>query len=387
MALTLEEHDAFFGRIIGMIPKELYKHEEEVETASKYHKHKKVALTTDEKKTISKKKKAEKYGAKEEGAGDDKGAEEGGDDDLMDAESVGDDEEDSKGDAKGGADADEGDKFATLRERLQAKLSGMKTSRISKKRAMTPAGLAKSAKKQKSDHPSSGNKKKGLGNAVSGQATGSSADEDSGVTTTDGSHSSTLVDSLSAGPDLDFSSFKSNGKKNLVKTPKGKPGTKKQRLERMLETAEKKRERLQELRNSGDSGRERVKSEQWNDVIGAASGKETIDINKVKKALKRREQAKVKSAKEWNERTKAVERHEREGIARREGNIAARKQSKINHLAGLPDEGKNSKGSGGKGSKEGGRNKSEALSNRKRAGFEGKTGTFLNKSKGKPAAK
>ena len=134
MALTLEEHDAFFGRIIGMIPKELYKHEEEVETASKYHKHKKVALTTDEKKTISKKKKAEKYGAKEEGAGDDKGAEEGGDDDLMDAESVGDDEEDSKGDAKGGADADEGDKFATLRERLQAKLSGMKTSRISKKR-------------------------------------------------------------------------------------------------------------------------------------------------------------------------------------------------------------------------------------------------------------
>ena len=73
MALTLEEHDAFFVRIIGMIPKELYKHEEEVETASKYHKHKKVALTTDEKKTISKKKKAEKYGAKEEGAGDDKG--------------------------------------------------------------------------------------------------------------------------------------------------------------------------------------------------------------------------------------------------------------------------------------------------------------------------
>ena len=114
---------------------------------------------------------------------------------------------------------------------------------------------------------------------------------------------------------------------------------------------------MQELRNSGDSGRERVKSEQWNDVIGAASGKETIDINKVKKALKRREQAKVKSAKEWNERTKAVERHEREGIARREGNIAARKQSKINHLAGLPDEDKNSKGSGGKGSKEGGRNK------------------------------
>ncbi len=378
MVSTLEEHDAFFGRIISMIPRELYKHEEEVlETASKYYKHKKVALSTDEKKRISKKKKAEKYGAIGSGSGDNDGAEEGDNYDIEDAESVGDDEGNSKGDIKGGADADEGDKFATLRERLQAKLSGMKTSRMSKKRAMPATGPARSPKKQKGDHPSSGNKKKGAADTINIHATGGSADEDSGATTTDGS--SILVESLSAGPDLDFSSFKTKGKKNLTKAPKGKPGTKKQRLERMLETAEKKRERLNELRNSGERGRERVRTEQWNELIGAASGKETIDINKVKKALKRREQAKVKSAKEWSERTKSVERHEKEGIAKREANISARKQSKINRLAGLPEDGKDSKGT--KGTKEGGRNKAEALSNRKRAGFEGKTGTFLNKKK------
>ena len=86
-------------------------------------------------------------------------------------------------------------------------------------------------------------------------------------------------------------------------------------------------------------------------MIGAASGKETIDINKVKKALKRREQAKVKSAKEWNERIKSLDRQEKEGIAKREANISARKQSKMNHLAGLPDDSKDSKG--GKGNRDG----------------------------------
>ena len=49
---SLEEHDAFFGRIIGMIPREMYKPVEEEEFESKYYKHKKVPLPQDVKKSI-----------------------------------------------------------------------------------------------------------------------------------------------------------------------------------------------------------------------------------------------------------------------------------------------------------------------------------------------
>ena len=141
-------------------------------------------------------------------------------------------------------------------------------------------------------------------------------------------------------------------------------------------TVRQKRERLQELRNSGEAGKERAKSEQWNDIISAASGKEGIDVNRVKKALKRREQAKVKSAKEWNKRIKAVESHEKDKIASREANITARKESKLGMPP--PTEEKEKQGTG---KKKEGRNNAAALSNRKRAGFEGKTNAgFLNKS-------
>ena len=46
-------HDAFFARVIGMIPRELYKPaEEEDDTNAKYYKHKKQALSSEAKKSI-----------------------------------------------------------------------------------------------------------------------------------------------------------------------------------------------------------------------------------------------------------------------------------------------------------------------------------------------
>jgi hypothetical protein len=403
---TLEDHDVFFGRIISMIPRELYKPVDEEEGfESKYYKHKKVALPSDVKKNISKKKKEEKYGMGEPLA-DDAGQD---DDDAMDEGDASDDDGEPKsarkrkGGASGGKNKDEeDDQFSTLRERLKAKLDDMKAARMPKKRAMAPSGLARPLKKLKAagangEQPATkGNKNKGASAAApSSSGSGSNGGDVAAATggadkaSAGGEDGPSLVESLSSsGADLDFSSMQNGGKARLVKTPKGKPGTKKQRLERMLETAEKKRERLQELRNSGDAGKERVKNEQWNDVIGAASGKETIDVNRVKKALKRREQQKVKSAKEWGKRIKAVENNEKDGIAKREGNITARKESKL----GIPeserqankggDTGGDKKG-GGDGGREGGRNKAAALGNRKRAGFEGKTGSgFLNGGKG-----
>ena len=49
----VQAHDAFFQRIIGMIPRELYKPvEEEDDVNVKYYKHKKQALPSEVKKSI-----------------------------------------------------------------------------------------------------------------------------------------------------------------------------------------------------------------------------------------------------------------------------------------------------------------------------------------------
>lgn len=65
----LKSHDQFFTRIINMIPAELYRHSlsEDGDGAinTKYYKHRKLPLTPDEKKLLSKQKIAEKYAPKQ----------------------------------------------------------------------------------------------------------------------------------------------------------------------------------------------------------------------------------------------------------------------------------------------------------------------------------
>lgn len=61
------KHDKYYSRVIDMIPGELYKHtvSEDAEGAheAKYAQKRKLPLTNDERKNISKAKKAEKYAA------------------------------------------------------------------------------------------------------------------------------------------------------------------------------------------------------------------------------------------------------------------------------------------------------------------------------------
>lgn len=59
----LREHDNFFKSFIDMVPRELYNTNEDnlLEMNTKYYKHRKVPLTTDEKKILSVKRKADKY--------------------------------------------------------------------------------------------------------------------------------------------------------------------------------------------------------------------------------------------------------------------------------------------------------------------------------------
>jgi hypothetical protein len=83
--VVMEEHDAFFQRIIGLIPKELYKasDEEDESMNSRYFKHRLQPLQASERKVLSKKRKLEKYGGAGEG-GDDGDSDGAGDSDGSD---------------------------------------------------------------------------------------------------------------------------------------------------------------------------------------------------------------------------------------------------------------------------------------------------------------
>jgi len=129
----------------------------------------------------------------------------------------------------------------------------------------------------------------------------------------------------------------------------------------MLEVAEKKRERLGQLKQGGEEDKKRAKEEQWTELIGVASGKQALDPARIKKAIKKREQNKVKSAKEWQGRTAALEQQQASSIAKRESNIKMRKD--VMNGAILP---------GADAAKEG-------RKQGRRPGFEGKKGGgFLN---------
>jgi hypothetical protein len=81
---------------------------------------------------------------------------------------------------------------------------------------------------------------------------------------------------------------------------KGKPGSKMRLLKKMLDDAEIKRKRLNDLKTQGSVGQNRAREEQWTDALADAAGDRTVgDTRKLKKAIKRREKSKEKSAREW----------------------------------------------------------------------------------------
>lgn len=405
-----ESNDDFFASIISMIPRELYKpadDDDEDLNQAKYFKHKKLPMDSDVKKSISKKRLAEKYGkaeVKEDGGDDDEHEDEdtqGGNDDD-DAN----DENENDGESKAGA-VGSYDSMETLRERLQKRIATMKESRTSKKRPFEPSSGSKerSNKSQKKDKEKekekshSANKTKGSdpnaamgslkdatggGAGTSSSSSSSSSKKDTSKEDTDvvSSYMDTNGDGDSM--DIDFGTItgdSAGGVHDKFAANKGKPGTKKQRLERMLESADNRRERLQQLRNEGtESSKARLKEEHWNDVMKTAEGKSSIDTTKIKKALKRREKDKQKSAQEWGARKKGVEDAERAKIDKRETNLNARKNMGKHKEIVTEDDVKAA-------GKVGGRNKEKALeqNRQKRPGFEGKSvggsggkGQFLN---------
>lgn len=160
-------------------------------------------------------------------------------------------------------------------------------------------------------------------------------------------------------------------------------GGKKRRLEVLLKEAEKKRNRMEKLKaehrsetlqNTGDlpeaiSAGKKLQQELWNDALKTASGEKTISVSdsaKIRKALKKKEKSKLKSAERWTARIASVEETKAERIQKRTDNInnRNRKHSFTTQYT----------------STTGNTSKKPAPKIPPRAGFEGRTNTgkFLN---------
>jgi hypothetical protein len=125
---------------------------------------------------------------------------------------------------------------------------------------------------------------------------------------------------------MEFNDIKIDSKSAYSNTEVGKPGSKQKRLKRMLKEAEAKRKRLETLQKSGLHGKLQAQDELWSDAILNASGEKSItDTNKLRKALKRIEKNKEKSAKEWKARNDLVEEGKLARMEQREKNIQNKK--------------------------------------------------------------
>ena len=161
-------------------------------------------------------------------------------------------------------------------------------------------------------------------------------------------------------------------------------------MHRLLEETEKKRERLKELgqksrvanskkgstdeeQESAERAAKKLKSEMWNDIVKVAAGDKSIIVptkesqTKLKKAMKRIERKKKKSADKWADRLDKVTDDKNKRIKKREDNLQDRKNKKQGIPAAKKSEGDTSTSNGGS-------NPSDST----RPGFEGKKKGLLN---------
>lgn len=301
---SVEGHDIFFSRIIAMISTDLYKHSNDSDAleddSSKYYKHKKVALGADEKKIASCKKRQLKYSAPIENS-----ETEVADNEVQltttsvinstdDTEERGIADDDSEGCSSASLD--------DLRQRLQRRILGLKSQRSTTKERDPNSHSEKSTaarKKARNEHV----KRKPIKTDDSSETKMVVQDNFQQISDETSKSSSKHVDSV---PIEDFGDVQFSlitAKKNADESKNSslsKPGTKMKRLKRMLETADKKRQRLDELKSAGSAGANRLKQEQWTDVLKSATGEKTLnDTTKLRKAIKKREKKKETSAREW----------------------------------------------------------------------------------------
>ena len=396
---NLEEHDQYFSRVISWIPPDLYEaHEEEDEIVNdRYYKHKKQALPPAERKLMRKKRIKETYAVVDEVQGKTgiKGV-------LSSPGSRGEDAADG-----GGAIPMNGDMSSLdiLRQRLKQRIIGLqenrkkkvktshdanggssgetspvkkkKKSKIVDERRNSVATSRSDAMKEMSDsHKHKRDKRKIMDNFGNDSDAGGEAVELIGGSSSGGDGGDCDVPMDVAFNDIRGAAGDSSNNRDGRKASKsGKPGSKTIRLKRMIDEAEKKRKRLEDLKQQGDYGKKRAQEEQWGEMMREAAGEKVgVDVAKIKKALKRREKAKEKSAVKWKEREDAVTSAKAARVEKRENNLEQRQGRKANFL----DEGSISTNSAaGTGGKKHGEKK---VATSPRGGFEGKKRHLLNGS-------
>jgi len=154
----------------------------------------------------------------------------------------------------------------------------------------------------------------------------------------------------------------------------------------MLSEAEEKKRRLKELKSSSNpDDKEKAKRMMWGDTLKAADG-EIIrdDPEKIKKAMKKKEKKKAKSAKQWEDRINTVADSMLEKQRIRKHNLEKRKLggTEAANLSSkrIAEDDDAKDGEGGK--------KKQRLgphSSKGRAGFEGKKGGLHNLGGGSSA--
>ena len=318
----ITSHDFHFARVISWISSDLYKEDGiDEDDDSRYHKHKK-RMSLDEKKFLRKKKQKEMYSIENWVSKSEYGAK------GIDSEDYG---LNTSSNTAGDGSLD------LLRQRLKQKIIGLKDARTSKKQKVVTVSKKpdRSSKKTSDavvetsrtdalkDMMSESHKKhkKGKRNRLD-----DSDDDDNDDQGQAGQGTGGVSEDGNDTGDVAFSGIRGLGDSNKKGSAGSKaPGSKKQRLQRMLDEAEKKRRRLEDLKAQGEAGKKIAQNELWGDIIKEAAGeKVNIDVTKIKKALKRKEKAKEKSAIKWKERKDAVESAKNAKIDRREANLEAR---------------------------------------------------------------
>jgi hypothetical protein len=178
-----------------------------------------------------------------------------------------------------------------------------------------PNGSQKLRAKQQQKQQKQQNTTQKPGKKTANSANNNDSDEEDGPQSHQSHHNASKKESnvqdelIESMADVEYSSFTANTSRQSGETVNyGKPGSKMLRLKRLLDDAESKRRRLEVLNASGEEGKAMAISEQWSEALKDASGEKTtsaINVNKVRKAIKKKEKGKEKSAREWAVSTSA----------------------------------------------------------------------------------
>lgn len=369
--------------------------EEEAMSNAKYFKHRRKPLQPDQRKAITKVRKQDKYDSIAQSSSTTTTATSNRDDSEMVVDN------DKENDVHDGHD-DDGDTegLDALRTRIRQRIKDMQESRgYNKNKDTSNRQRTKNNNDDKNSNkfnsssskvPNTKTKNHKYNNTTDKTHESKGLMEDLMMTRSDGStsiDSKRSIDSAHAADvntDIDFGNIaKVQGTKDKSV---GKPGSKMKRLKRMLEEATTKRQRIETLKSGNEQDVKRAKEEQWTDVLKIAAGESVVtDTKNIKKAIKKREKMKEKSAETWKGRLEKLETAKDEKLQKREENIL-KKQGKLkidkdatesNSTAATGEKRKRLGGPDGKYSAA----KKAAAANESpsRPGFEGKKVDFLNK--------